>query len=58
MFVSHRYDLNVPLIDLSKIITKIWILTINGTKKILIIQLIKWSTVLFNQENKSISIKK
>ncbi len=33
------------------------ILIINGTKKTLITQLIKQPTVLFDQENKSISIK-
>ncbi|PIM96729.1 DNA-directed RNA polymerase subunit beta [Candidatus Hodgkinia cicadicola] len=56
IFVCHRHDLNVPLMDLPRL-TKNGTLIVNNIEKILIMQLVKQSAVLFDQESESISIK-
>ncbi|PIM96856.1 DNA-directed RNA polymerase subunit beta [Candidatus Hodgkinia cicadicola] len=56
LFINSQYDLDVPLMDLPRP-SKDGIVTINGTKKTLITQLIKQSAVLFDRENKFISMK-
>ncbi|PIM96150.1 DNA-directed RNA polymerase subunit beta [Candidatus Hodgkinia cicadicola] len=56
LFVIDQYGLDVLLMDLPRP-SKDGILTINGTRKTLITQLIKQSAVLFDRENKTISIK-
>ncbi len=56
MFVCYRFDLDVPLVDLPRL-PKDEVLTVNGTKKTLIMQLTKQSAVLFDQETESINLK-
>ncbi|PIM95245.1 DNA-directed RNA polymerase subunit beta [Candidatus Hodgkinia cicadicola] len=56
IFVSHQFDLDVPLMDLPRL-SKDEMLIVNGTKKTLIMQLVKQLGVLFDQENKLISLK-
>ncbi|PIM95885.1 hypothetical protein [Candidatus Hodgkinia cicadicola] len=56
LFVNDQHNLDVLLMDLPRL-SKDGILTINGTKKTLITQLIKQSAVLFDRENETISIK-
>ncbi len=54
--MCHQYDLDIPLMDLLRL-TKDKILIVNNTKKSLIMQLTKQLAVLFDQENKVISMK-
>ncbi|PIM96902.1 DNA-directed RNA polymerase subunit beta [Candidatus Hodgkinia cicadicola] len=56
LFVNHWYNLDVPLMDLPRP-SKDGVLTINGTKKTLITQLIKQPAVLFDREHKSLNMK-
>ncbi|PIM96883.1 DNA-directed RNA polymerase subunit beta [Candidatus Hodgkinia cicadicola] len=56
LFVNYQYNLDVPLMDLPRP-SKDGILTINGTKKTLITQLIKQSAVSFDREHQSINMK-
>ncbi len=56
LFVNYQSNLDVPLMDLPRP-SKDGILTINGTKKTLITQLIKQSAVLFDREHRSINMK-
>ncbi|PIM96012.1 hypothetical protein [Candidatus Hodgkinia cicadicola] len=56
MFICCQFDLDVPLMDLPRL-QKDEALTVNGTTKTLIMQLIKQSAVLFDQESESINMK-
>ncbi len=54
--LNQQYSLNVSLMDLPRL-SKDESLTIDGIMKTLVMQLIKQSSVLLDQENKSIDLK-